>query len=229
MHRRPLRPAGFSLTELLATVAVIATLIALLLPMLKMVRATADATRCASNLRQVSLANEFYAANWDGFLCPTAMNGANWIGMLIPLLDPDDKKGTVANKLWRGCPDWKYSPMFRSPWKNSWWRGYCRNPFLGLVRRNPSENSMKHDVVGSYAETNSKSPSPTIGRPLRKAEILYPAERIWMGDGWDWTYILWASHQDGNRHRKRPGYMFLDGHFARMTSTQGSKGLLLSN
>jgi prepilin-type processing-associated H-X9-DG protein len=219
--------SAFTLFELLTVVTIIAILVTLLLPAVRLVRSVADATRCESNLRQVSLANMGYAADWRGFSCPTAAAGSNWIGLLIPQLDPDDKKGTVANKMWKGCPDWKNSPMFNSPWKNSWWKGYCRNPFLKMVRRTPAENSMVHDNVGSYQETDSKTSTPTIGRFIRTAEISYPSERIWMGDGWDWIYILWASHQDGARHRKKPAYVFVDGHVARLTTTEGSNGMQL--
>lgn len=222
------RKSAFTLFELLVVTTIIAVLVAMLLPAIRVVRSASDASRCQMNLRQVSLANMGYAADWDGFSCPTSANGSNWIGLLVPLLDPDNKKGTVANKLWNGCPDWKNSPMYNSPWKNGWWKGYCRNPFLKMVRRNPSEDSMVHDVVGSYQETDYKSSSPTIGRFIRLAEITYPSERIWMGDGWDWIYILWASHQDGNRHRKLPSYIFCDGHAARITGTQGGVGLTIS-
>ncbi len=219
---------AFTLIELMTVITILMILVAMLLPAVRLVRSASNATRCQMNLRQVSTANLCYAANWNGFSCPTAANGSNWIGLLVPLLDPDDKKGTVSAKLWNGCPDWKNSPMYHSPWKNGWWKGYCRNPFLNMVRRNSSENSMVHDVVGSYQETNTKSSSPTIGRFIRLAEISYPAERIWMGDGWDWIYILWASHQDGARHRKLPSYIFCDGHSARLTTTNGSVGLMLS-
>jgi len=58
---------GFSLVELLVVIAIIALLIALLMPALSAARQQALSTECLSNLRQMVLAADAYAANNNGF------------------------------------------------------------------------------------------------------------------------------------------------------------------
>lgn len=58
--RSELARGGFSLVELLAVVAVIALLVATLLPAVQSARATARRTACANNLRQLGLANSHF-------------------------------------------------------------------------------------------------------------------------------------------------------------------------
>lgn len=57
------RRAGFTLIELLAVIAIIGTLAAILIPVVGSVRATAKASQCASNLRQLGVATGLFAAD----------------------------------------------------------------------------------------------------------------------------------------------------------------------
>ncbi len=73
--------AAFTLIELLLTLAVIATLMAMLMPCLTLVRGMAASTKCLSNLRQFQAANGTYAADWKGFyvpLCYTSTTPSGW-------------------------------------------------------------------------------------------------------------------------------------------------------
>lgn len=62
------RRAGLTLVELLVVLGIIALLLSLLLPGLGRARAKARQTLCASNLRQLGVAFQFYAADNDGFV-----------------------------------------------------------------------------------------------------------------------------------------------------------------
>lgn len=68
--RRPLTPAAFTLIELLVVISIISLLIALLLPALSASRGSSRRIQCASNVRQVNLAMQNYAANSREFFPP---------------------------------------------------------------------------------------------------------------------------------------------------------------
>jgi prepilin-type N-terminal cleavage/methylation domain-containing protein/prepilin-type processing-associated H-X9-DG protein len=57
--------SGFTLVELLVTIAIIAILAAILLPVLAGVRAMARRTACLSNIRQIEAAQLLYLQDWD--------------------------------------------------------------------------------------------------------------------------------------------------------------------
>lgn len=68
MRTTPHARAAFSLIELIIAIAIIALLIAILLPSLGSARESARRTVCASNLRQIGLAHHAYATDFKGFI-----------------------------------------------------------------------------------------------------------------------------------------------------------------
>ena len=65
-HRRENRPAGFTLVELLVVIAVIAVLMAVLLPVVRSARDRAKRLGCQSNLRNLATAWKLYLEDHDG-------------------------------------------------------------------------------------------------------------------------------------------------------------------
>jgi len=75
------KPKAFTLVELLIVIAIIAVLLAVLVPTLNKVRESARKVVCASNLKQIGLLLEFYCADNKAFYPPAYsgnyMNSSN--------------------------------------------------------------------------------------------------------------------------------------------------------
>lgn len=92
---------GFTLVELLIAVAIIGVLIAIVLPTVAHVQATARTTRCLANLRQIGVAINAYLVTSDGVL-PTLANRET-------TADPSPAMDSVL------VPPGESSAMFRCP------------------------------------------------------------------------------------------------------------------
>lgn len=71
------RRKGFTLIELLVVVAIIAVLIAILLPSLGRAKDNAKKTRCLTNLSSLTKGAIVYASEWDNWLPPQRGQGTN--------------------------------------------------------------------------------------------------------------------------------------------------------
>ncbi|MFM9956990.1 MAG: prepilin-type N-terminal cleavage/methylation domain-containing protein [Phycisphaerales bacterium] len=119
---------GFTLVELLVVVAVVGVLVGLLMPALGSARRASMSVACASNLRQLVIANDAYASDHDNRYAPGApgIAGANrvrWHGSRATASDAfRPEGGTLSAYLaedgatsvaLRQCPAWK--PVHAEP------------------------------------------------------------------------------------------------------------------
>ncbi|NWF65666.1 MAG: prepilin-type N-terminal cleavage/methylation domain-containing protein [Chloroflexi bacterium] len=105
------KSAAFTLVELLVVIAIIALLAALLLPALKNARERGRRIVCASNQRQVYLANVAFAEDYDGFAPGAAYLGLIGVGQAFNPADGTMQATSTVVRL-------KYLPspaVFRCP------------------------------------------------------------------------------------------------------------------
>ncbi len=77
---------GLTLVEFLVVLAVLAVLMVLLLPLLGQALAKANASKCISNLKQISAASALYSTDNSGSWPPGQTGGAIFANALIPYL-----------------------------------------------------------------------------------------------------------------------------------------------
>lgn len=115
-HAECARLAGFSLLELVVTIAILGVLAAILLPAIMQSRAAAQHVVCQSNLRQVMLAVSNYESVWSVY-----PNGRAWRYDLLPQLEqqalydaklPDDPTDMFA--AWRPIEEARL-PVYACP------------------------------------------------------------------------------------------------------------------
>jgi len=74
---------GFTLIELLVVIAIIAILAAILFPVFARAREKARQTSCLSNVKQISLAVQMYASDYDDYVVAVNNeNGGPWYNVL---------------------------------------------------------------------------------------------------------------------------------------------------
>ena len=126
---------NFTLIELLVVIAIIAILASMLLPALNKARDKAKEASCANNLKQIGLAAQLYADDYQGFISANAPNPsateAGWFPLFrdtgyLPYKKHYDSNGSldiVASTEGVRCPagplpngtDRIYGMVFRSP------------------------------------------------------------------------------------------------------------------
>ena len=80
MSRSRLACRAFTLIELLVVVAIIALLISILLPSLSQARNTARMVRCQAAMKQMTVANNYYADSWDNMYVPLKLQSGSGRG-----------------------------------------------------------------------------------------------------------------------------------------------------
>ncbi len=98
-------PYGFSIIELLVTMAIAGVLLALITPAIQMARETSRRVLCQNNLKQIMLATQSYSDVFGSYPPPCETygeKGYSWGVLLLPFLE----QASLSEKLWgRGVPE----------------------------------------------------------------------------------------------------------------------------
>jgi len=221
---------GFTLIEVLVVVAILALLLAILLPSLGRAREITRSTQCLSNLRQMAIAAYGYASAQGCFppylySSPDALVSYGWDLQVQYRWEGGQRKAVVkAGLLWQGktidqinqCPKYKGSDN---------WAEY---PFTGY-----NYNSSYVGYCEYYAEVSGWPPAPTgklivKANPARPEDVRRPAGCALFGDGEfvagankfmrspfkgrDGSFSGRSAGTQGYRHLKRTNVAFADGH-----------------
>ncbi len=98
IHRNPPRAHGFTLVELLVTIAILAILIALITSVGGSVRMRADQAKATSNLKQIATGFLLYATENNGLWPePRVTADFQWTKAVYPYIYPDEPAPTNAD------------------------------------------------------------------------------------------------------------------------------------
>ncbi len=168
-NRRPASP-GFTLVELLVVIGIISILIAMLLPALNKAREAARTVQCLSNLRQIGMASQMYAQEYNDYIVPLWINKQGTIEDFLAKYLGGMKSANVA-------PDVMYCPaneLNESPPAGGWIVG--GNPYKGW------SGYMIGYMVNASLHLMINPDSAASPQPLKRSQIHQPSEYLDMCD-----------------------------------------------
>ncbi|HBG25911.1 MAG: hypothetical protein A2Y10_00720 [Planctomycetes bacterium GWF2_41_51] len=176
-----INPAGFTLTELLVVISIIAVLMAIITPVLRNSRQQAKTVLCSSNIRQLTMVLLQYEIENKTF--PYGFYDA-------PNLP---------------APPEGYSGFIQYDRTGWWWLNYTRGFYIKTDERNtivkcPSkyvkDSKLNKDILcGNYGVNLSVCKSSDDGIPLKMSDITKPSETLLIADS-GYAIIGWRHAAD---------------------------------
>jgi len=200
---------GFTLVELLVVIAIIAILAAIILPIGKRMMESSNASKCASNLRQLYVAANRWSADNDGWMLQQAPSGRNadnrincgWPTALFPYLTP-------------GLDVWKSSDVGKRP--NGVFACPSSKKLNDAVNSTGYGDYSKNIIVNrAIPATNAAYPSFKIGGMDNMSKIIFLAD----SDGFRDLSAFRSNGYIVNRHNGKANVLFYDGHVEALNSS----------
>jgi prepilin-type N-terminal cleavage/methylation domain-containing protein/prepilin-type processing-associated H-X9-DG protein len=191
---------GFTLVELLVVIGIIALLISILMPALSKARRSANTVKCLSNLRQVGIGYQMYAADFkgaipvvrqdlndDGSQAPPTPSISTWwqdyVGTYIAKAKFNSNTATDladarASVVW-GCAEW----LGRNAVMNQYDTGYGMNAQFSTTPNypGPTTPTPKTEFAMRWTLNNTY-----LGKYYKLGSIRHSTERVLVADT-----VLW--------------------------------------
>lgn len=195
---------AFTLIELLVVIAIVAILAAIMYPVFARAREKARAARCLSNLRQIGMAIQLYADDYDG---------------RVPYgVDPVDRH---CPYIWNAFPHWQ-AQIPAMPYYFDILQPHCRSPELF---RCPSDSGFDDlEIASAHLPTHPSSYEKWDTSYFYRTELAFRRLRL---SGLSWpsdTHVLadGVGHWHGGRRLRQGRYnvLYADGHTKSATFDQ---------
>ena len=207
---------GFTVIEVLVVIAIIGLLAGLLFPVFFSARQSVRRSQCACNLKQLAVAFDMYANDWDGYYpCPGGRYGD------LTYWDQEGAGGIRPYlKESRGPKSVLCCPAYTGNWHSKWSpRTYSMNEYLRVPPDIFFPKCIKY--LCGFPTRLISYPSKTIllyeGIPA-DSESPFGEGFVYRCANWEWVVGYWpkkarywqASHRP--MHGRNNNYLMCDGH-----------------
>jgi prepilin-type N-terminal cleavage/methylation domain-containing protein/prepilin-type processing-associated H-X9-DG protein len=218
---------GFTLVELLVVMAIIGILIGLMLPAVQSARQSADATKCANNLRQLGIGLTLFAGNHGGYFPQTHHatidpgDEQSWVYTLGPFIENVDQI--------RVCPRDREAEQWPKQRETT---SYVINEYVSMQSYDAQRNLHKmkdisHTLTVFEGSDDRYQTAKESDQSLLLYEHAHPS--VWFSERnirkklvW-WSLIReiqpdrhWSSYAD-DRSQGISHYLYADGHVEKLT------------